>query len=61
MAVLHERPATVEACDEMIVEAEARAARACRDHDPADEWDAECDLYVLWEIRAELIPEQREP
>lgn len=57
--MLPHRPTSTVECDELILQAEARAAKACRDHDQADEWDAETDLYDLWEIRADLIPEQR--
>lgn len=46
--------------EELILAAEARAAAACRDHDRAAEWQAECELYELWEQRASL-PTPRRP
>lgn len=61
MTVLAHRPTSAVECDEAILQAEARAAKACRDHDSNDEWAAECDLQELWDIRADMIPGQREP
>jgi hypothetical protein len=46
--------------EERILHWEARAARACRDHDPAAEWLAEIELWNLYEERAALPP-QRKP
>lgn len=59
--MLAHRPTSAVECDELILQAGARAAKACRDHDSNDEWDAECDLQELWDIRVALIPVQREP
>ena len=48
--------------EERIVQAEARAALACRNHDREAEWQAECECWALYEERAELVaPPQRKP
>lgn len=47
--------------EERILHWEARAARACREHDQAAEWLAECELWALYEERAAIPPRQRKP
>lgn len=47
--------------EERIVQAEAKAAEACRNHDREAEYEAEVVLWGLYEERADLIPEQRQP
>jgi hypothetical protein len=48
--------------EERIVQAEAKAAEACRNHDSTAEWECECLLYELYDERANLpAPPQRKP
>lgn len=48
--------------DERILHWEARASRACREHDQQAEWLAECELWALYEERAALpAPRPRKP
>lgn len=46
--------------DELIVQCEAKAAEACRNHDRIAEWEQEAVLWSLYDERADL-PEQRLP
>ena len=56
--VVPRRARTQPDLEERIVQAEAQAAQACRNHDREAEWAAECDCWALYEERAS-IPEQR--
>ena len=48
--------------EERIVAANVRATQACRDHDLAAEWQAECDWYdLIVERDRRFPPRQRKP
>lgn len=54
------RSADLVELEELILAANVRATQACRDHDIAAEWQAECDWYDLMVERDTLIAQQRQ-